>query len=184
LTLSLIFLATCSSGTQRIDSDKDITSDSGGLTRMELEKAAVRIAQKISVYFKKNPAPKGVFVALLATKNETSEQIPVEIFDDALVKELLRNKIVTLRTDKRQDQLKEVKIDQLLGTDNIDVGKLKSPNYFVKARIDENAFRSDGDKIVEQIMSVEFIEVASLGVMVSEKEVYRKKPVDNKGLGW
>ncbi|MDX1957357.1 MAG: penicillin-binding protein activator LpoB [Leptospiraceae bacterium] len=158
-------------------------ADSGGLTRIEMEQAAFKIAGKIAEHFKANPNKNGIFVALLATKNETSEQFPVELFDDALVRQLILNKIYTLRTDKRQDQLKEIAFDQKMGISGLDLGKLKSPNYFLKARIDENAFRSDGDKIVEQILTVEFIEVESLAVKVSEKEVFTKK-AKTPGVGW
>ncbi|HNH09700.1 MAG TPA: penicillin-binding protein activator LpoB, partial [Leptospiraceae bacterium] len=120
----------------------------------------------------------------LATRNDTSEQIPTEIFDSALVKTLMKNKIYTLKVDARQDQLKQIKWDQQMGIGQFNLGNLKSPNYFVKSRIDENMFRSDGQKVVEQSMNVEFIHLESLAVMVSEKETFSKKAKDNQGLGW
>lgn len=181
----LIFFLGCNSGTQYIKNDmiSDRLADSGGLTRVEMEKAAEKIASKIAVHFKVKPSPDGVFLAILRTKNETSEQLATEIFENALVKALLQNKIYTLRTDKREDQLKEIKLGQMLGTD-MDLGKLKSPNFFVRSNIDENIYRSGGDKIVEQTLNVELVEVASLIVTVSEKETYSKKARSNKGVDW
>jgi hypothetical protein len=175
----------CSSRTQYLTNSavSDKLADSGGLTRVEMETAAEKIAQKIAAHFKANPSPDGVFVAILRTKNETSEQIPTEIFENALVKALLLNKIFTLRTDKRENQLKEIKINQMLGVD-MDLGKLKSPNFFVRSTIDENMYKSGGDKIVEQTLNVELVEITSLIVTVSEKETYSKKARSNSGVDW
>ncbi len=185
ILLSFLSLGGCSSGTQYLTNSavSDKLADSGGLTRVEMERAAEKIAQKIAVHFKAHPSPDGVFVAILRTKNETSEQISTEIFENALVKALLVNKIFTLRTDKRENQLKEIKLSQMLGVD-MDLGKLKSPNFFVRSTIDENMYKSDGDKIVEQILNVELVEVASLIVTVSEKEIYSKKAKSNSGVDW
>lgn len=181
--LIIFFIISCSSGARRMDSDTELVSDSGGLTRKEMEEAAYVIAQKINVYFKKNPSPSGVFVALLPTRNDTSEQLPTDVFDNALIRQLTQNKIYTLRTEKREDQLKEIKLSQQLGTD-FDLGNLKSPNFFIRSRIDENAFRSDGKKIVEQILNVEFIQISNLAVAVSESQTFRKKARDSGGVGW
>lgn len=181
--LTIFFLISCASGATRLDSDSEMVSDSGGLTRKEMEEAAYVIAQKINVYFKKNPSQGGVFVALLATKNETSEQIPTDVFDNALIRQLTQNKIYTLRTEKREDQLKEIKLSQQLGTD-FDIGNLKAPNFFIRSRIDENAFSSGGKKIVEQTLNVEFIQVSSLAVVVTESQTFRKKARDRGGVTW
>ncbi len=161
-----------------------VKSDSGALTTSELESAGTKIGDKIAKHFKENPVEGGVFVALLATRNDTSEQIPTEIFDSALVKTLMKNKIYTIKVDARQDQLKQIKWDQQMGIGQFNLGNLKSPNYFVKSKIDENMFRSDGKKVVEQSLNVEFIHLESLVVMVSEKETFSKKAKDNQGLGW
>lgn len=179
----LISLVSCASGAKRLDSDTDLVSDSGGLTRKEMEEAAYVIARKINVYFQKNPSPNGVFVALTPTKNDTSEQLPTDVFDSELIKQLIKNKIYTLRTEKREDQLKEIKLSQQLGTD-FELGNLKSPNFFIRSRIDENAFKSDGKKIVEQILTVEFIQVSSLAVAVTESQTFRKKARDSGGVSW
>jgi hypothetical protein len=179
----LFSIVSCASGAKRLDSDTDMVSDSGGLTRKEMEEAAFLIARKINVYFQKKPSSNGVFVALTPTKNETSEQLPTDVFDNELIKQLLKNKIYTLRTEKREDQLKEIKLSQQLGTD-FDLGELKSPNFFIRSRIDENAFRSEGKKIVEQILTVEFIQISNLTVAVSESQTFRKKARDSGGVSW
>lgn len=184
LLLFSLLVSYCGTGAGYL-SDSEVSSklsDTGGLTRVEMEKAAERIASKISTAFQNRPST-GVFVAILRTKNDTSEQIPTEIFENALVKNLLLNKIFTIRTDKREDQLKEIKISQMLGTD-LDLTNLKSPNYFVRSTISENVFKSGGDKIIEHTLSVELVEVSSLVVSVSEKETFSKKAKSKSGVDW
>ncbi len=182
--LFILFIYGCGTGAAYL-SDSDVSSrlaDTGGLTRVEMERAAERIATKIAASFKNRPSS-GVFVAILRTKNDTSEQISTEIFENALVKNLLTNKIFTLRTDKREDQLREIKLSQMLGTD-LDLTNLKSPNYFVRSQISENVFKSEGDRIIEHTLSVELVEVGSLVVSVSEKETFSKKAKSKKNIDW
>lgn len=186
IQIFLVFLSFFSCASTGYLTDREVAgklADSGGLTRTELEKAAEKIAGKIIVNFQVSPPKSGTFVAILRTKNDTSEQIPTEVFENALVKSLMFGKIFTLRTDKREDQLKEIKISQMLGTD-MDLTNLKSPNFFVRSSISENMFRSDGERIVEHTLNVELVEVASLMVAVSEKETYSKKTKSNKGVDW
>ncbi len=183
LAISIFFFQSCASGAVRVDENKDIVSDSGGLTRQELEMAADKIGKDIIVNFKKNPNPKGVALAILQTKNDTSEQIPTEVFENTLVATILSGKITTIRTDKRAEQLKEIKLSQQLGTD-LSAANLKSPNYFIRTSIDENMFRSEGDKIVEQVLNVELISIETGEVAFSNKKTYRKKAVSNRGVGW
>ena len=135
------------------------------------------------VNFRKNPNPKGVALAILQTKNDTSEQIPTEVFENTLVATMLAGKISTIRTDKRAEQLKEIKLSQQLGTD-LSAANLKSPNYFIRTSIDENMFRSGGDKIVEQVLNVELLSIETGEVAFSNKKTYRKQAVSNRGVGW
>ncbi|MBK8398970.1 MAG: penicillin-binding protein activator LpoB [Leptospiraceae bacterium] len=183
LTISLFFFQNCSSGPKRLDESQDIVSDSGGLTRQELEIAADKIGKDIIVHFKKKPDPKGMALAILQTKNDTSEQIPTDVFENALVATMLSGKITTIRTDKRSEQLKEIKLSQQLGTD-LSAANLKSPNYFIRTSIDENMFRSEGDKIVEQVLNVELLSIETGIVVFSSKKIYRKQAVSNRGVGW
>jgi PBP1b-binding outer membrane lipoprotein LpoB len=183
ITLSIFFFQDCSSGAKRLDENEDLVSDSGGLTRQELERAADKIGKDIIVHFKKNPNPKGVALAILQTKNDTSEQIPTDVFENTLVATMLSGKITTIRTDKRAEQLKEIKLSQLLGTD-LSAANLKSPNYFIRTSIDETMQRSDGDKIVEQVLNVELLSIETGEVAFSNKKIYRKKAVSNRGVGW
>mgnify|MGYP000847541917 CR=1 FL=1 len=183
LTLSIFFFQDCASGGKRLDETEDRVSDSGGLTRQELELAAIKIGKDVIVHFKKNPNPKGVALAILQTKNDTSEQIPTDVFENALVATMLSGKISTIRTDKRAEQLKEIKLSQQLGTD-LSAANLKSPNYFIRTSIDENMFRSGGDKIVEQVLNVELLSIETGEVAFSNKQTYRKQAVSNRGVGW
>ncbi|MEM7180459.1 MAG: penicillin-binding protein activator LpoB [Spirochaetota bacterium] len=182
MTLFLPLLVSCISGPKRLNSATDLLSDTGGLTRIEMEKAADVFALKISEHFKKNPRPEGVFLALRPTKNETSEQIPTELFDKALERHLLRRKIYTVRTRDRKQALEELKFNQQVA-DSLNMD-LKSPNYFVRTRIDESMFRSSGDTIVEQILNIELVSVETTLVAWSEKVSYRKQAASNNGVGW
>lgn len=184
LTIPLfVFLINSCGGAKELDSNIKMLKDSGGLTQFELIKAADKIGKDIIVHFRKNPNPNGVALAILQTKNDTSEQISTDVFEEALVKTLLIGKITTLRTDKRAEQLKEIKLGLQLGT-GLSSANLKSPNYFIKTVISEEMFSSSGDKIVEQILNTELISVESLSVDFSNKETYRKQAVSSKGLGW
>lgn len=181
----LIFFQSCSSVPRRLDTEKDLVADTGELTRYELEKAAKKLAKSIANYFKQNPNPDGIFVALLPTKNETSEQIATDVFDNVLVDELRKNGIYTVRRETRAEALKEIEFSMTGLTENrLSIGKMKSPNFFIKTEIDENIFRHRGDKIVEQIINIELREITTQIVKWSDRIVYRKKAIDTGGIGW
>ncbi len=181
----MYFLTGCSSTPKRLDFAEDMVADSGELTPYELEKSAKRLANSIAEYFKKNPNKDGIFVALLPTKNNTSEDIPVKVFDNTLVDELLKHKIYTVRTENRKQSLKEIEFSMTGLTENeLSIGKMKSPNYFIKTDIDENIYSSGGDKIVEQVINIELREVTTQLVKWSDRVKYRKKAVSSGGVGW
>ncbi|MDD5065745.1 MAG: penicillin-binding protein activator LpoB [bacterium] len=175
----------CSSTPKKLDTNEDMLADTGELTLIELQKSAVRIGKTIGEYFKKNPNPDGVFVALLPTKNDTSEQIAVDVYDNTLVSELRKNGIFTVRTATRNQALSEIQFSQTGLTDKpLSVGKMKSPNYFVKTDINESMFRHSGDRIVEQAINTEMIEVTTQIAAWSDRVTYRKKAVSGSGTGW
>jgi hypothetical protein len=176
----------CSSGAKRLSLDKDLVSDTGGLTRQELEKAAKRFGDDIGKYFQENPREDGIFVAHFPTKNNTTEQIPTEFFDNSFVSQLLRNKIFTIRTNTREDSLKEITFSLSGMTSNrLSLGKMKSPNFFVRCDIDENIFTVRGDRIVEQTVNIELVDIETNIAIWNERVAYRKQAVrGNKGVGW
>lgn len=180
------FLTQCSSGPKRLDNADDYISDSGGLTSQELVKAADRLADEIGVFFKENPREEGVFVAHKPTRNDTSEQIQTELFDNAFVAKLIKNKVYTVRTKTREQSLNEIQFSLSgLTSNRLSIGKLKSPNFFVRCEINENMFTSNGEKIVEQSINIELVEVETTIAVWSEKVSYRKLAVrGNKGVDW
>ncbi|MCU0825075.1 MAG: penicillin-binding protein activator LpoB [Leptospira sp.] len=180
------FLTQCSSGPKRLDNADDYVSDTGGLTSQELVKAADRLADEIGTYFKENPREEGVFVAHKPTRNDTSEQIQTELFDNAFVAKLIKNKVYTVRTKTREQSLNEIQFSLSgLTSNRLSIGKLKSPNFFVRCEINENMFTSKGEKIVEQSINIELVEVETTIAVWSEKVSYRKLAVrGNKGVGW
>ncbi len=183
---SILFILGCSSGAKRLDNNADYVADSGGLTSQELVRAAEKLADEIGVFFKENPQEAGVFVAHFPTRNDTSEQIQTELFDNAFVSKLIKNKVYTVRTKTREQSLNEIQFSLSgLTSNRLSIGKLKSPNYFVRADINENLFTADGEKIVEQSINIELVEVETTIAVWSEKVSYRKQAVrGNKGVGW
>ncbi len=181
----LLFNLSCSSGAKRVDLDKDLISDTGGLTRAELEESAKKLADKVGEFFKKNPKEEGIFVAFLPTKNDTSEQISTDIFDNTFVQNLIKNGIFTVRIENRKDALKELALSQSGLTSNpLSAGNMKSPNFFIKCDIDENIFSNKGDKIVEQNINLELRNVETQLVTWSDKITFRKQARSNKGVTW
>lgn len=186
--ITLLFLTWstgCASGAKRIDTQKDLLADTGELTRQELEKAAIKHAAGISEYFEKNPQKEGIFVALLPTKNETSEIIAIEVFDHIMVNQLLEKGIYTVRTEDRSTALSEIEFGQTGMVSNpLSVGKMKSPNYYIKTDILEFTFTSRGKKIVEQSINTELRQVETQLVVWSKREVYRKQAAQNSSVNW
>jgi hypothetical protein len=176
----------CTTTTKRLDSTEDMTADSGELTRGELEKAAQSMAQKVKLHFDSNRPADGIFVALLATKNDTSDQLPVEVFDYRVVGDLLSAKIYTVRVEDRSKALSEIEFSQTGATAaGISAGNMRSPNFFIQTQISENIFKNGGDRIVEQILNFELRSVETQLVVFSDRVVYRKKPRNQKGgIGW
>ncbi len=185
MAVTLVYLNSCSSTPKRLNFAEDIVADSGELTPYELEKSAKNLAKLIAGHFKKHPNKDGVFVALLPTKNNTSEVIPVKVFDNTLVTELRKKGIYTVRTESRKQSLKEIEFSMSGMTENeLSIGKMKSPNYFIKTDIDENIYSYKGDKIVEQVINIELREVTTQLVRWSDSVKYRKKAVSSGGVGW
>lgn len=185
LAFSFVLVA-CSSTTKRLNANDDLTADSGELTRGELEKAAEKLSQKVKLHFDANKPAEGIFVAFLPTKNDTSDQLPVQVFDNRLVGNLLAAKIYTVRVEDRNKALSEIAFSQTGATaSGISAGNMKSPNFFIQTDITENIFRSGGDRIVEQVLNFEMRSVETQLVVFSDRVVYRKKPRNQKGgLTW
>lgn len=185
ITISILFGLSCSSGAKRIDLDKDLLSDTGGLTRAELETAAQKLAIKVGDHFKNNPKEEGIFVAFLPTKNDTYEQISTDIFDNTFTQQLLQKGIYTVKIKNRKEALKELVASQSGITSNpLSAGNLKSPNFFIQCKIDENRFSNKGDKIVEQNINLALISVETTLVVWSDKITYRKQARSNQGVTW
>ncbi len=185
MTLFVGLFSSCASFAKRLDSNKDLVADTGELTRYELEKSAVAFSEKIAEYFKENPKEGGVFLAFLPTKNETSESLPTKVFDNVVLQKLRGEGIFTISVKNRQSALKEFEFAQTgLSDADLSIGKLKSPNFFIRSRIDENIFRYRGDKIVEQVINLELSEIETLVVHWSDKITYRKKAVASSQVTW
>jgi len=182
LGVVLVFVTACTTTTKRLDATEDLAADSGELTRGELERAAGSLSQKVVAHFTANKPAKGIFVAFLPTKNDTSDQLPVNVFDNKVVGDLLAAKIYTVRVEDRNKALSEIAFSQTGATDSgISAGNMKSPNFFIQTDITENVFKAGGDRIVEQTLNFELRSVETQLVVFSDRVTYRKKPRNQKG---
>lgn len=180
----IVLMVSCASGAKRLDTETDLVSDTGGITRQEMEKAAVKFAGKIGSYFKEENR-EDIFIAFFPTKNDTSEMIPTEFFDNRFVAALIKEGIFTVRTETRDRSLKEIRFSQSgLAANNLELGRMTSPNYFVSCKIGENMYLSGGERIVEQAIDVELVDVESQIAVWSDRVVYRKQAAERGGAGW
>lgn len=174
----------CQSTTKQLDASKTMLSDSGELTRAELEQAAKTIANRIANNLKKQG--KSGYFAMLPVRNNTSEIIAHEVYADTLVAELSQLGFPALRVEDRERALKELEFSQTGLTDRqLTAGRMKVPDFFIETVIDENIFRSAGERIIEQTIRSEVRSVETQIVLLTERETYRKKPrLQGGGLGW
>ena len=153
-------------------------ADTGVLTRSEMESAAAEMSVKIGSDFRDRGKGtiENVFVALLPTKNDTSEMIDTEIFDYALVDEMRSEGIFTVRPEDRDTALKEMKFNiSGLAEESLSLGEMKSPNYFIKTVISESFYRRDSHRIMEHTIRVELRSVETQLVVWSDAKTYTKK---------
>src|SRR6056297_702476 len=153
-------------------------ADTGVLTRSEMESAAAEISVKIGSAFRDRGKGtiENVFVALLPTKNDTSEMIDTEIFDYALVDEMRSEGIFTVRPEDRDTALEEMKFNiSGLAEESLSLGEMKSPNYFIKTVISESFYRRDSHRIMEHTIRVELRSVETQLVVWSDAKTYTKK---------
>ncbi|HBE01247.1 MAG: hypothetical protein A2096_04475 [Spirochaetes bacterium GWF1_41_5] len=185
LPVFILLITGCATGARQLDTSKQMSSDTGELTRSELESAAGKFAGAVKAHFQAHPEANGIFVALLPTRNDTSEQIPVEVLDNALVDSLRKNGIFTIRTQDRSQALKEMEFSMTGLTDGtLSAGKMKSPNYFIKIDISESMFSNQGKKIIEQIINIELRNVETQVVTVSDRMAFRRQVQKAGGTGW
>lgn len=184
LFILLLIFSACKS-VQTLDPNKEVLADTGELTRGELEKAALKFSTSIAEHFLSNKQPEGIFVALLPTKNDTSEEIPLRVFDNALVDQLLKKNIYTVRTEDRKTAMSEIAFSQSGATaQTLSIGKMTSPNFFIKVDISENAFRKGTGRIIEQTINAELRSVQSQLVVWSDRVAFSKKVGKSGGVGW
>jgi len=143
-----------------------------------MESAAAEISVKIGSAFRDRGKGtiENVFVALLPTKNDTSEMIDTEIFDYALVDEMRSEGIFTVRPEDRDTALEEMKFNiSGLAEESLSLGEMKSPNYFIKTVISESFYRRDSHRIMEHTIRVELRSVETQLVVWSDAKTYTKK---------
>jgi len=185
ISFNLAFSMNCASASKKMDSSQELISDTGELTRVEMEETAQKFATAIHNYFMDHPNKNGIVVALLPTKNDTSENLPTEVFDNTLVSNLMKKGIFTVKRENRSEAMKEIEFSMSGLTENsLSAGNMKVPNYFIKTRIDESIFYNKGKKIVEQVVTTELTDVETQLLIWSEKESYRKSVKSRESVSW
>ncbi len=158
------------------------------LSRDEFKFIAKKFSDKIVAYVSEvkslNP-DQDFFLSLLPTKNDSLNNLPLSVLENGLVNNLLNNRIYTIRREDRKDALSEAEL-QLAGFtdgDNI-IGRMKSPNYFIKISIEENYLPDGNDRIVEQTIQMEMRNVATQVVEVSDRVEFVKKQKTSRSVVW
>ena len=184
LFLFLTSLALESCRTLRASGKVAHRPDSGELTRQELASAAEHFAASIVEYFRQqekiNPR-----IAFLPTKNDTTEEIPISVFDGALVRYLQRGNISVVQTKNRSAALDEIAFSQSgVAAEEIEAGSLAVPQYFIKASFTEQAFSQGKRRVLEQNIHIELTRVETQLVIWSDSTAYSKKIKKAGGVGW
>lgn len=163
-------------------------ADTGVLTREEMEIAAAEMSAGIGEMFRRQGDGKieNVFVALLPTRNDTSEIIDTEILDFALVDGLRAQGVFTVRPEDREAALEEMTFNiSGLAEESLSLGEMKSPNYFIKIVISESFYHSGQDRIMEQVIRLELRAVETQLVVWSDSKTFSKKLARRKNdVAW
>lgn len=163
-------------------------ADTGVLTRQEMEIAAAEMAVGIGEMFRRQGDGKieNVFVALLPTRNDTSEIIDTDILDFALVDELRAEGVFTVRPEDREAALEEMTFNiSGLAEESLSLGEMKSPNYFIKIVVSESFYLSGQDRIMEQVIRLEMRAVETQLVVWSDSKTFSKKLARrNNDVAW
>jgi len=182
---ALLLLFSCKTTSKTLKEDTRLTADTGSLSRHEMEAAAEFFGQAIHNSFSQKGVIKDIFVALLPTKNDTTEQIPVAILDNALVQNLSKLGIFTVRTEDRKAALTELQFNLSgFAGNTLSAGNMTSPNYFIKMEITENMFRNNNDRIMEHTINAELRSVETQIVLWGDKKTYQKKLAKQNKVIW
>lgn len=143
---------------------------------LELKRISQKFADKIARYFYREGIADSVFVALLNTKNDTTEDIPVDVLDFNLVNSLLSTNVFTVRTEDRGRAIDEIEFNLSGMSDTkLQTGRMKTPNYFIKIIIKENYLRQGGKRISEFTVLMELRSVETQLVHASDIVQFTKQ---------
>lgn len=163
-------------------------ADTGVLTRVEMEEAAADMAVEMGEMLRTRGGGEiiDVFVALLGTRNDTSEMIDVEIFEYALVEDLRGEGVFTVRPEDRDAALEEMQFNiSGLAEESLSLGSMKSPNFFIKTVLSENFYQRGSERIMEHTIRVELRSVETQLVEWSDSVTFTKKLARrNNDVAW
>lgn len=180
LICTLIFVSGCKSKPQTVIAGERSVSG------YELKNVANQFSKKIINYFYRKNLQDKVLVALLNTKNDTTERLPVDVLDFSLVNNLLASNIYTVRTEDRSRAIEEIEFNLSgLSDSNLKIGTMKSPNFFIKMKIKENHLRQGDNRIVEFTIIMELRSVETQLVVASDLIQFTKESgISSNKLGW
>ncbi len=150
----------------------------------ELQQLAQQFAQGLAEHFAANlNAGDEILVALYPARNHTIDELPLDLLERSLVRELLTHKLYTVRVEDRQRALDELEFQLSgLGEGTLSAGKLKIPNYFLQLTIDENRYLLDAKtRRIERSFSLELRSVQTQLVEFSKLlQLQNNVPVLNR----
>ncbi len=176
-------LFSCGSTSKRVAKNKNVVLSSGEF-KLIAEKFSNKIADFINEKKQDNPE-QSYFLALLPTKNNTLNNLPLNALEFNLVKDLLEKKIPVVRREDRQEALQELEL-QLAGfsENNLTIGEMKTPNFFIKMKIEENYLSERRKRLVEQTILLELRSVATQLVVLSDRVEFFKEKKTRNSIVW
>ena len=177
------FLLSCQSTSKKVVRNKG-TVLSGDEFSLIAEKFSHEIANFINEKRENNPG-RNYFLALLPTKNNTLNNLPLDVLEFKLVNNLLKKKVFVIRREDRKQALDEIEL-QLFGLsgDKTEIGAMKTPDFFIKMKIEENYLQNRREKLVEQTILLELRNIATQLVEFSHSVEFFKEKKTSRSVVW
>lgn len=177
LTNSL--LVSCKSYAQKRSA---IRSD-GDIAGKEILLVTEKIAKQIRVFLGENNLQP--ILAIVPIKNDTTDEIPVDVVKGYMLKALNDNGIEVTEIENRQEALKEIAFSQSgVGNKELDVSKIAIASHFIRIKLSEQMTSKNGVRTLKRFVQTDLSEVEGglvLWTMNQEIVFKRKKP---GGIGW
>ena len=172
-TIPLLMVTMCKSATRYSDPAKAEGSQNWGPKEVKI--TVNKMVGSLVQYLKANN--KEAYLSVSKIRNRTSEHIDTQMLSNAIVTELIKQKIKFIDMSSRGDSIKEIEAGQtgLVDSDYaVSAGGLKSPNYFLNGDITDNVRIADGEKIQYLVTTLRLTDVASNQAEWQEQQEFLK----------